>query len=63
MLVGFITVLFIKEPDRTSANDAIMLETRVIAFMEGSHHWPKQLRSLIAWFLGAIVSPYSWYFI
>jgi len=62
MLVGLITVLFINEPDRKSANDAIMQETRVLAFMEGSHHWPKKLRSVTAWFLGAVVSPFVDFF-
>ncbi len=62
MLVGLITVLFINEPKRTSANDAIMQESRVLEFLQGSHHWPKQLRRFVAWFLGAVVSPFVDFF-
>jgi len=62
MLVGFITVLFINEPERKSADDAIMQEDRVLEFLQGSHHWPKQIRRFVAWFLGAVVSPFVDFF-
>ena len=38
-------------------------EDKVIAFLEKSAHLPKSLRSFYAWFIGAVVCPFTGFFI
>lgn len=61
-LVGIITVLVISEPESSINQDTIMREKRVIDFMERSAHLPKHLRNAMAWFIGAIICPFTDFF-
>lgn len=62
MGVGLVTTLIIREPERDGSQDNIMLEQRVVEFMEGSHHWPDRPRKIAAWFIGAVVCPFVDFF-
>lgn len=63
MVVGIITTLLISEPDHTLTSDTWKQETRVIEFMEGSTHLPNWLREFYAWFIGAVVCPFTEFFL
>jgi PAT family beta-lactamase induction signal transducer AmpG len=63
MVIGIVTTLLIAEPDRTVASDTWKQEDRVIAFMENSAHLPRRLRDTYAWFIGAVVCPFTEFFI
>lgn len=62
MLVGIITVFVIREPESSVNQDTIMREQRVIDFLEHSAHLPSQLRNAMAWFIGAVVCPFTDFF-
>jgi PAT family beta-lactamase induction signal transducer AmpG len=62
MSVGIVTVLAIREPETRVKRDAFMREARVISFMERSTHLPPRLRSMMAWFIGAVVCPFVDFF-
>ena len=62
MMVGIITVLIIREPESNINQDTIMREQRVIDFMERSAHLPGSLRNAIAWFIGAVICPFTDFF-
>lgn len=62
MSVGIITTLLIAEPDHSVADDTWKNEQRVIDFMENSAHLPHRLRSAYAWFIGAVVCPFTEFF-
>ncbi|MFQ5994338.1 MAG: AmpG family muropeptide MFS transporter [Acidiferrobacterales bacterium] len=62
MLVGMATVLIIREPDHSRAHENVMLEERVVRFMQRSVHLPGHLRAAMAWFIGAIVCPFADFF-
>ena len=55
--IGALTTLFIREPDAPISRATIARETRVIAFLERSAHWPAAARNVVAWLIGAVVSP------
>ncbi|MEJ2142827.1 MAG: AmpG family muropeptide MFS transporter [Gammaproteobacteria bacterium] len=61
-LVGIITVLIIREPESSINKDTIMREQRVIDFMERSAHLPEKLRTAMAWFIGAVICPFTDFF-
>jgi len=63
MAVGMVTVLFINEPEIPKTQNTLAEEARVIKFLAGSHHWPPQLRKMVAWFIGAVVCPFVDFFI
>ena len=63
MIIGIVTTLLIPEPDHTVASDTWKQEDRVIAFMENSAHLPRRLRDTYAWFIGAVVCPFTEFFI
>ena len=61
-LIGIITVLIIREPESSINQETIMREQRVIDFMERSSHLPEKLRNAMAWFIGAVVCPFTDFF-
>lgn len=62
MLIGIITVLIIREPDHSHDRDNVMVEDRVIAFMQRSAHLPRRLRRAMAWLIGAVICPFADFF-
>lgn len=59
MLVGVFTVLGIHEPRVRVKNDTWQREQRVIDFLERNAHLPARLRNALAWFIGAVVCPFT----
>jgi PAT family beta-lactamase induction signal transducer AmpG len=55
--IGPLTTLFIGEPAAPISGATLAQEARVVAFLERSAHWPAALRNVVAWLLGAVVSP------
>lgn len=58
VVVGIITVLIIREPERVVPQDTIMNEQRVIDYIEGNHN-PSRF---VVWFIGAVVCPFVDFF-
>ncbi len=56
--IGFITVLFIHEPERVVTRETIANEQKVIHYIENS---PKP-NKYIAWFIGAVICPFADFF-
>lgn len=55
--VGLITTLCIAEPEVRISADTVLREQRVLDFLEAKAHWPRPLRHLGGWFVGAVVCP------
>lgn len=62
MAVGIITVLVISEPERNISQQTYMQEQRVIDFLETTAHIPDMLRMPVAWFIGAVICPFTEFF-
>ncbi|MFV1998318.1 MAG: MFS transporter [Acidiferrobacterales bacterium] len=62
MLVGVATVLIIKEPRRTIDRATLSDEQRVIDYLSRSAHVPRAWRTVTAWFIGAVVAPFTDFF-
>jgi PAT family beta-lactamase induction signal transducer AmpG len=62
MGIGIVTVLIIAEPARAITRRTVMSEQRVIDFLEGAAHLPAALRVPAAWFIGAVVCPFTDFF-
>ncbi len=62
MGVGIATTFVITEPLRTTPRDAYLSEQRVVDFMARSAHLPDRYRALVAWFIGAVVCPFTDFF-
>lgn len=62
VLVGMATVLVIREPVHSVSRETLAQEQRVIDFMERSDHLPDGLRTVISWFIGAVVCPFVDFF-
>lgn len=62
MGIGIVTVLIIAEPARAITRRTVMSEQRVIDFLEGAVHLPAALRVPAAWFIGAVVCPFTDFF-
>lgn len=62
MAVGVITVLVISEPERNINELTYLQEQRVIDFLETTAHIPDILRMPVAWFIGAVVCPFTEFF-
>lgn len=62
MLVGPVTTLLISEPAGRVDRDAWRREQRVVAFLERSAHLPARYRQVAAWFIGAVVCPFTDFF-
>ncbi|MBE9567180.1 MAG: MFS transporter [Proteobacteria bacterium] len=63
MVLGIITTLIITEPEHVISRNTWKQEEKVIHFLEGSAHLPKNLQSIYAWFIGAVVCPFTDFFI
>ncbi len=62
MLVGVITVLLVREPAASINSNTMQREQRVVDFLENSAHLPGVLRQPMAWFIGAVVCPFTDFF-
>lgn len=58
MLVGIITVLCAKEPERPASRVRADQDPAVVRFQANKAHWPAPLRNTLAWLLGAIACPF-----
>ncbi len=63
MSIGIVTTLLIPEPEAIISRDTWKQEARVIAFIEGSAHLPGPLQKAMAWFIGAVICPFTDFFI
>lgn len=62
MGVGVIAALIIKEPDRPITEDTYLREQKVIDYLENSAHLPEWIRQPSAWFIGAVICPFTDFF-
>lgn len=62
MGVGVLTTLLIREPERGPGRDAWREEQRVIDFLARSAHLPGAVRGVAAWFIGAVICPFTEFF-
>jgi PAT family beta-lactamase induction signal transducer AmpG len=62
MLVGVVTVLIIREPVATINGNTQQREQRVVDFLENNAHLPYALRQPVAWFIGAVICPFTDFF-
>ena len=60
--VGIVTTLLIEEPKAVATRTEQMREAHVVAWLERRAHWPRSLRGVGAWFIGAIVCPLTDFF-
>jgi PAT family beta-lactamase induction signal transducer AmpG len=63
MAIGIITTLLIPEPEHVISRNTWKQEEKVIAFLERSAHLPKSLREIYAWVTGAIICPFTEFFV
>ncbi|MCG6939468.1 MAG: MFS transporter [Gammaproteobacteria bacterium] len=63
MSIGIISTLIISEPEHVITRNTWKQEEKVISFLENSAHLPKNLRNVYAWFIGAVVCPFTDFFI
>ena len=57
--IGVVTTLVISEPEPRVPQTSIAQEQRVIDWLESRAHWPRLLREFGAWFVGAVVCPFT----
>lgn len=62
MGVGFITTLLIREPAPAQDRTAWQNEQRVVDFLAANAHLPPRWRAAQAWFIGAVVCPFTDFF-
>jgi PAT family beta-lactamase induction signal transducer AmpG len=62
MTVGIVTTLLISEPERQVDRATWQDERRVVDFLENSAHLPERFRRVAAWFIGAVVCPFTEFF-
>jgi len=62
MLVGVVTVLLIDEPKKSIDKNTYLNEQRVIDYLERTAHVSNAFRMPIAWFIGAVVCPFTEFF-
>lgn len=63
MIIGIITTLVIREPDRQITHQNYLQEQSVIRFLKHTAHWPPLLQKSGAWITGAVVCPFVDFFI
>jgi PAT family beta-lactamase induction signal transducer AmpG len=63
MSIGIISTLIISEPEHVISRNTWKQEERVIGFLENSAHLPTKLRDVYAWFIGAVICPFTDFFI
>jgi PAT family beta-lactamase induction signal transducer AmpG len=62
MLFGVVTVLLIDEPERSIDRATLSDEQRVIDYLSKSAHVPATWRKIRAWFIGAVICPFTDFF-
>ncbi|MGA1561415.1 MAG: AmpG family muropeptide MFS transporter [Gammaproteobacteria bacterium] len=62
MLIGLISTFVISEPDHSINQAEWQSEERVLALMTRNAHLPERLRTIQAWFVGAVVCPFTDFF-
>jgi PAT family beta-lactamase induction signal transducer AmpG len=62
MLIGVFTTLLIPEPDRTISDDTWKNEEKVAFFLDNSSHLPEKIKNIYAWFIGAVICPFTDFF-
>ena len=62
MIIGILTVLAVREPERAINANTVMSEQRVVEYLERTAHVPSVLRIPIAWFIGAVICPFTEFF-
>ncbi|HUR39545.1 MAG TPA: MFS transporter [Verrucomicrobiae bacterium] len=60
--IGVVTTLAIDEPEPAAARDTALREGRVAAWLEKREHWPRPLRRVGAFLVGALVLPLADFF-
>lgn len=63
MVLGIITTLLIPEPEHNISKSTWQQEEKVITFMENSTHLPDSIRHAYGWFIGAVICPFTEFFI
>ena len=63
MGIGIIATLLIPEPEHTISRNTWKQEEKVIQFLERSAHLPKSQRDFYAWFTGAVICPFTDFFL
>ncbi|MDN6296789.1 MAG: AmpG family muropeptide MFS transporter [Halomonas sp.] len=61
--IGMLTVLARPEPARLAGASKPVLEPRVRAFLRHSRHQPRFWRHFVAWIIGALVCPFTDFFV
>ncbi len=59
MAVGVVTTLIISEPEHRVSTVTWEQEERVVRYLEKSAHLPAHYRRIAAWFIGAVVCPFT----
>ncbi|MGB5455232.1 MAG: MFS transporter [Gammaproteobacteria bacterium] len=62
MGIGIITTLIIPEPEHLVSRETWKQEEKVINFLENSSHLPGAVRNAYAWFIGAVICPFTEFF-
>lgn len=62
MCVGVATVILIREPEHDVNRETLLGEQRVVDFLERTTHIPNALRMPVAWFIGAVICPFTEFF-
>ena len=62
MIIGVITTLVISEPNRQIGEKTWKQEKAVKNFLSNSSNMPANLRKIIAWFIGAVICPFTEFF-
>lgn len=63
MCIGIVTTLLIPEPEHVVSRNTWKQEEKVIQFLERSAHLPRSLREIYAWIVGAVICPFTEFFI
>lgn len=57
VIIGMLTTLAVREPERIAPQSSVLAEQRVIDWLEHRRHWPHWLRQGSGWVLGAVICP------
>ena len=63
MLIGIVTTLLVREPQNIIGEETWKHEEKVENFLNSSSAMPATLRRIIAWFIGAVICPFTEFFI
>lgn len=63
MSIGIISTLIISEPEHVISRNTWKQEAKVVSFLENSAHLPDKLRDVYAWFIGAVICPFTDFFL